>query len=166
MRNLQFSVSGKRPIERHTDMELVIDHHCIGLLQDKLNCRLRISRECRERFPRYRVQRKPLVSKPVMQYGTCVTHVIHVGIVNLRLWAKPLSAFPAHVQPPILYIWHKAYWMSNSSIPNQCLHYFAFKNTYIKSHSIKSVLISIKKCNHRLCLYFQWKYRHNRWLHF
>ena len=32
-------------------------------------------RECRERFPRHRVQRKRLVSYPGMHRGTCVTHV-------------------------------------------------------------------------------------------
>ena len=32
-------------------------------------------RECRERFPRHRLQRKPLVSDPDMHHGTCVTHV-------------------------------------------------------------------------------------------
>ena len=32
-------------------------------------------RECRERFPRHRVQRKPLVSDTGMYHGTCVTHV-------------------------------------------------------------------------------------------
>ena len=31
--------------------------------------------ECRERFPRHRRQRKPLVSDPSMHHGTCVTHV-------------------------------------------------------------------------------------------
>ena len=31
-------------------------------------------RECRERFPRHRLQRKPLVSDPGMHHGTCVTH--------------------------------------------------------------------------------------------
>ena len=29
----------------------------------------------RERFPRHRLQRKPLVNDPGMQHGTCVTHV-------------------------------------------------------------------------------------------
>ena len=33
-------------------------------------------RECRERFPRYQLQRKPLVSDPGMHHGTCVTHVL------------------------------------------------------------------------------------------
>ena len=32
-------------------------------------------RECREGFPRHRLQRKPLVSYPGMHRGTCVTHV-------------------------------------------------------------------------------------------
>ena len=32
-------------------------------------------RECRERFPRHRLQRKPLVNDPGMHHGTCVTHV-------------------------------------------------------------------------------------------
>ena len=31
--------------------------------------------ECRERFPRHRLQKKPLVSNPGMHHGTCVTHV-------------------------------------------------------------------------------------------
>ena len=32
-------------------------------------------RECRERFPRHRLQRKLLVSDPGMHHGTCVMHV-------------------------------------------------------------------------------------------
>ena len=40
-----------------------------------INCGLRILRECRERFPRHRLQRNPLVSDLSMHYGTCVTHV-------------------------------------------------------------------------------------------
>ena len=32
-------------------------------------------RECGERFPRHRLQRKPLVSDPGIHRGTCVTHV-------------------------------------------------------------------------------------------
>ena len=32
-------------------------------------------RECRERLPRYWLQRKPLVSDPGMHHDTCVTHV-------------------------------------------------------------------------------------------
>ena len=39
------------------------------------NCGLCMRRECRERFPRHRLQWKPLVSDPGMHHGTCVTHV-------------------------------------------------------------------------------------------
>ena len=38
-------------------------------------CRLRMRRECCERFPHHRLQRKPLVSDPGMYHSTCVTHV-------------------------------------------------------------------------------------------
>ena len=47
----------------------------MGLLPDTLGCVLRMRRECRERFPCHRVQRKPPVSDPGMHHGTCVTHV-------------------------------------------------------------------------------------------
>ena len=47
----------------------------MGLLPDAYNCGLRMRRECRERFPSHRLQRKPLVSDPGMHHGTCVTHV-------------------------------------------------------------------------------------------
>ena len=47
----------------------------MGLLPDTQNRGLRMRRECRERFPRHRVQRKLLVSDPGMHHGTCVTHV-------------------------------------------------------------------------------------------
>ena len=47
----------------------------LGLLPDTHNCGLRMCPECRERFPRHRLQRKPLVSDPRMHYGTWVKHV-------------------------------------------------------------------------------------------
>ena len=47
----------------------------MGLLPDTRNRGLCMRRECRERFPRHRLQRKPLVSDPSMHHGTCVTHV-------------------------------------------------------------------------------------------
>ena len=43
---------------------------CNGLLPDTQNCGLRMRRECRERFPRHRLQRKPLVNDPGMHHGT------------------------------------------------------------------------------------------------
>ena len=38
--------------------------HTMSLLPDSQNCGLRMHRECRGRFPRPRLQRKPLVSDP------------------------------------------------------------------------------------------------------
>ena len=46
----------------------------MGLLPDTQYCVLRMRRECRERFPRHRLQRKTLVSDPDMHHGACVTH--------------------------------------------------------------------------------------------
>ena len=56
-------------------------NHCIKglcsmvLLPDTQNCGLCMRRKCRERFPRYRLQSKPLVRDPGMHHGTCITHV-------------------------------------------------------------------------------------------
>ena len=47
----------------------------MGLLTDMLNCGLCMRGECREHFPRRRLQMKPLISGPEMHHGTCVTHV-------------------------------------------------------------------------------------------
>ena len=47
----------------------------MGLLPDTQKCGLSMRRECRERFPRQRLQRKSLVSHHGMHHGTCVTHV-------------------------------------------------------------------------------------------
>ena len=44
------------------------------LLPDTQKCGSRMCLECRERFPRHRVQRKPLVSFPDMHHDMCVTH--------------------------------------------------------------------------------------------
>ena len=46
-----------------------------GPLTRQINWGLRMRRECRERFPQHRSQRKPLISDPSMYHGTCVTHV-------------------------------------------------------------------------------------------
>ena len=45
------------------------------LLPETQNCGLRMRRECRERFPRHWLQRKPPVSNPDMHHGTCVIYV-------------------------------------------------------------------------------------------
>ena len=45
----------------------------MGLLSDTKKYRLRMRQECRKRFPRHRLQRKPLVSDPGIHHGTCFT---------------------------------------------------------------------------------------------
>ena len=61
---------------------------------------------CRERFPRHRLQRKPLVSDPGMHHGTCVTHVAWYTSGSLTAVAgKTFPAFPTHAQPEIVRIW-------------------------------------------------------------
>ena len=50
-------------------------HLVMGLLPDTLNRGLCMHRECWERFPHHRLQRKPSVSDPGMHHGTWVTHV-------------------------------------------------------------------------------------------
>ena len=67
--NFEYDIIGSRmayPISQKVGM---------GLLKDTQNCGLRIRRECRERFPRHRLQRKPLVSDLGMHRGTCATHM-------------------------------------------------------------------------------------------
>ena len=81
----------------------------MGLLPDTQNCGLRMCRECRERFPRHRLQRKPLVSDSDMRHGTCVTHVPWCMSGSLtRVDGETFPAFPAHAQPAILCIWQEA----------------------------------------------------------
>ena len=64
---------------RRTHLRLIYEERgqiaVMGLLPDRQNCGLRMRRECRERFPRHRLQRKQLVNDPGMRHGTCITHV-------------------------------------------------------------------------------------------
>ena len=73
---------------------------CMGLLPDALNWGLRMRRECRKRFPRHRLQRKPLVSDPDIHHGTCVMHVPWcMSGPPAQGGGKTFPAFPAHAQP-------------------------------------------------------------------
>ena len=71
----QFNIPGK------CNSKLRMDHHkcylndSMSLLPDTQKCEKCMLRECRERFPHHRLQRKPLVSDFSMHHGTCVTHV-------------------------------------------------------------------------------------------
>ena len=57
-------------------------------------------RECRERFPRLRLQRKLLVSMP---HGTCATPVMHVGIAN-PWWRGKRSRHSWRMRNPQFYV--------------------------------------------------------------
>ena len=70
---------------------------------------LRMRWDCRERFPRHRIKRKPIVSDPGMHHGTCVTHLPWCTSGSLfRGGGKTFPVFPAHAQPTILRIWQEA----------------------------------------------------------
>ena len=78
-----------------------------GPLARYAKLRVRMRRECRERFPP-----SPQVSDPDMHHGTCGTHVLWCMPGSLTigfLWnwrqGKTFPAFPAHAQPAILRIW-------------------------------------------------------------
>ena len=70
-------------------------------LPDTQNVGLRMRWECRERFPRHRLQRKLPVSDPGMHHGTCVTHVpwCNVGIANTR-WRGKRSRHSRRMRNP------------------------------------------------------------------
>ena len=62
--------------------------------------------ECRDRFPRHRLQRKPLVCDPGMYHDTCVTHVPWCMSGTLTHGGGEMfPVFPVHAQPAILRIW-------------------------------------------------------------
>ena len=50
-------------------------HVCKNVHPAYQKLRVHTHGECRERFPRHRLQRKPHVSDPGKHHGTCVTHV-------------------------------------------------------------------------------------------
>ena len=58
-----------------TSYRAIKNIRCHEPLTRYANCGLRMRWECRERFPRHRLQRKPLVIEPGMHRGTCVTDV-------------------------------------------------------------------------------------------
>ena len=83
---------------------LVIPGSPMGLLLDKWTYRLRMRRECRERFPSHRLKRKPLVSDPGMHQGTCVTHVLWSMSGSLTRGARKRSRYSRRMHNPQFYI--------------------------------------------------------------
>ena len=61
-------------------------------------------------FPRYRLQRKPLVSDPGMHHGTCFTHVPWYMSGSLtRCSGENVPGIPGASQPAIFRIWQEAH---------------------------------------------------------
>ena len=67
--------------------------------------------ECRERSPRRRFQRKPLVSDPGMHHGTCVTHVSWCMSGSLTCGdGEKVPGISGACAPTILRIWQEAHY--------------------------------------------------------
>ena len=78
--------------------------------------------ECRERFPRNRLQRKPLVSDPGMHHGTCVSHVSWCMSGSLtRGGGKKGSQHSGRMRNPQFYVSGKRpiRWYPGTSYPKQ-----------------------------------------------
>ena len=87
------------------------DRSYIDLLPDTQNCGFCMRRECRERFPHRRLQRKPIVSDPGMHHGACVTHVSWCmwGLLTLA-GGQNVPGIPGACAHTILCIWQDAHW--------------------------------------------------------
>ena len=82
----------------------------MGLLPEIKNCGSRMRRECRERFPRHRLQRKPLVSDPDMHHGACMTHVPWCMSGSLtRGGEENVPGIPGACATPLLRFWQEAH---------------------------------------------------------
>ena len=74
--------------------------NAMDLLPNMKDCGFRMRRECRERFPRHRLQRKPLISDPCMHHARAA---MHVGIAN-PLWRGKRSPHSRCMRNPQFYI--------------------------------------------------------------
>ena len=81
------SVSVRQSYYCASDSEATLN--AMDLLPDTQSWGLRMHRECREPFPRHRLQRKPLVSDPGMHQGTCVRHVSWCMLGSLNVPGIP-----------------------------------------------------------------------------
>ena len=64
--------------------------------------RLHLRRECRESFPRHRLQKKTQDNDPVMHHGTCFTHE-RVDQYRMKFTAKPPGLHSEHNSPISIY---------------------------------------------------------------
>ena len=96
----------------------------MDLLQDTSNCTLRMRRECRERFPHHRLQKKPLVSDHDMHHGTCATHVpwCMLGLLT-RGGGENVPGIPGACATPNFTIWQEAHGMVLELHSKHCITY-------------------------------------------
>ena len=129
--------------------------------------------ECRERFPRHRLQRKSLVGDAGMHHGKCV---MHVGIINLWRRRKPfqhsrhmhnpqfcisgkrflVDAFPSlllciFIHRLIIFLLHKSanLWQvlsRHSSGSELVSNYLAVLIGSSKRHTVYTIWLTVMKC--------------------
>ena len=121
----------------------------MGLLLDKQNCGMRMRLECRERFSRHWLQRKPLVVDPGMHHGSWVTSVpwCMSGSLNHDGGEKRSRYSRRMRNRQFFYIWQEAH----------CLHIDA-KNigTYDLCHAIERGNDKIKYVRRSRKLFWRW----------
>ena len=80
-----------------------------------------MGRECRERFPRHRLQRKLLVSDPGMHHDTCVTHVLWCISGSLtRGGGENVPGIPGARATKNLTYLVRGPWCNATAIPQRC----------------------------------------------
>ena len=110
-------------------------------------------RESRERCPRHRLQRKPLVSNPGMHHGTCITHVPWCMSGSLtRVGKENVPGIPANAQPAFLRIWQEAH---NTMAWKYAPYHWPFSVNYTRKRSVMRsldgfIVISLKELLHKL----------------
>ena len=94
-------------------------------------------RECRERFSRHRLRRKPLVSDPGMHRGTCVTNVPWcMSGSQTRGGGENVPGIPGACATLILRIWQKAHWTFFRILDWTCYHWTQLCSAFILKQDI------------------------------
>ena len=111
-----------------------------GPLTRYANCGLCMHHECRERFPRHRLKRKPLVSDPGMHHDTCVMHVPWCMSGSLTSGggenfpgtpgASPFPIFSYLVYGPCMKLGSSDAWVGILATPEE--HFFSIQNQCLR----------------------------------
>ena len=131
--------------------------YSMGLLPNMQNRGLLMRRECWERFPRHRFQRKPLVSEPGMHHGTCVAHVpwCMPGSLN-RSGGGKRSRYSRHMRNPWFCVigrrpmekWYQQCTKLNwAEYSHSILASLKFGHISVKPHTLSKMRLDISKCH-------------------